>query len=78
MSRSSNFNPASIALWYENNVKIFFLSVVISAGLPYTHTTYVRRTEDFRGGKFLPKKKKKMKCFKMIFPYTNEDTTLKT
>ncbi len=28
ISHSSNFNPVSIALWYENNIIIFFLSMV--------------------------------------------------
>ncbi len=29
MSLSSNFNPISITLWYENNIIIFFLSTVM-------------------------------------------------
>ncbi len=28
ISHSSNFNPVSIALWYENNIIIFFSSIV--------------------------------------------------
>ncbi len=39
---------------------IYRLSIDVvlgSAGLPYTHTTHVRRVADFRGGKFLQKKK---------------------
>ncbi len=28
---ASNFNPVSITLWYENNIIIFFLSVVMDS-----------------------------------------------
>ncbi len=37
---------------------IFTRYATDSARLPYTHTTHVRRAADFRGVKFLPKKKK--------------------
>ncbi len=31
ISHSSNFNPISITLWYENNIIIFFLSIVMDS-----------------------------------------------
>ncbi len=31
ISHSSNFNPVSIALWYKNNIIIFFLSIVMDS-----------------------------------------------
>ncbi len=31
ISHSFNFNPVSITLWYENNVIIFFLSIVMDS-----------------------------------------------
>ncbi len=32
ISHSSKFNPTSITLWYENNIIIFFLSIVMDSG----------------------------------------------
>ncbi len=32
ISHCSNFNPISIALRYKNNIKIFFLSLVMDCG----------------------------------------------
>ncbi len=31
ISHSSNFSPISITLWYENNIIIFFLSIVMDS-----------------------------------------------
>ncbi len=31
ISHSSNFNPVSITLWYENNIIIFSLSIVMDS-----------------------------------------------
>ncbi len=31
ISRSSNFNPISITLWYENNIIIIFLSIIMDS-----------------------------------------------
>ncbi len=31
ISHSSNFNTISIALWYENNIIIFFSSIVVDS-----------------------------------------------